>query len=69
MTFYGSSEEIMHAANRISDAADRIERAAGTIDEACRLLRLQLEPGYGGTGPALLEILQYSAELAKNGLT
>ena len=65
MTFYGSSEDLYWAANKMSDAADRMTQAADRVEESVRTLQQMLEPGYGGAGQQLIELLQAAAEAAQ----
>jgi hypothetical protein len=62
---YGSSEEVMRAACIMREAAERMERATSNMEAVIRPLLMQLEEGYGGTGPRLLGALERASKTVK----
>ena len=46
------------AVHRIEEAAERSSRAAEQMDQAAQRIAFMLEPGYGGNGLRLIELLE-----------
>ncbi len=53
-----NEESIWNAVHRIEAAADRIARASQQAEDAAQRIALMLEPGYGGNGLRLIELLE-----------
>lgn len=53
-----SDDQMWKVAHHMRESAERSERAADRIEEACQRLAFMLEPGYGGNGLRLIELLE-----------
>lgn len=62
-----NDETIWRAVHRIEAAAERIGRAAQQAEDAAQRIAQILEPGYGGSGLRLIELLEAAAPEVNRG--
>lgn len=53
-----NTEEMLKAACINRDAAESMRRSAGEMEQAVHRLTMAFEPGYGGNGSRLIELLE-----------